>query len=90
MATYKTVQAQSVYDLAIQLYGDLSKIGNLIELFPNLDNGIPVGSEFSYEVQTDPIAKYFQDKRIKISTDTTIVEGDEEGVFDSTFDSTFS
>jgi 3D (Asp-Asp-Asp) domain-containing protein len=88
MATYKTVTSQSVYDLSIQLYGDLSKIGNLIKLFPNLDNVIPVGSEITVETQTDPIAKYFSDRRLMVATDTATELAGE--IFDSTFDSTFS
>jgi hypothetical protein len=71
MATYKyyTISGQSVFDLAIQLYGDVSKIGNLIELFPNLNNIIDIGQEITVEVQTDPIAKYFSDNRLKVATD---------------------
>jgi len=66
---YKTHSYQSVYDLAIQLYGDLSKIGILLELFPNLNEGIELGSSVMVEDQTDPIAVHFKDKRLIVSTD---------------------
>lgn len=62
--TYKTISLQSVYDLAVQLYGDISKIGILLELFPNLNDTIALGSEVEVEEQTDPIAVYFLDKRV--------------------------
>jgi|SRR6187549_1410704 len=66
---YKTHSYQSVYDLAVQLYGDLSKIGILLELFPNLNSSIDLNSSIMVEDQTDPIAKYFKDKRIIVATD---------------------
>jgi hypothetical protein len=66
---YLTRSYQNVYDLAIQLYGDLSKIGILMELFPNLDEAITLSSSVTVEEQTDPIAKYFKDKRLIVATD---------------------
>jgi len=67
--TYLTRDLQSVYDLAVQLYGDVSKIGILLELFPNLNEGIDLSSSIMVDPQTDPIAKFFSDKRIIVSTD---------------------
>lgn len=69
MATYRTRDKQNVYDLAIQLYGDLSKIGNLIKLFPNLDNEIALGSSITVEDQVDPMALYFSNNNIIVATD---------------------
>ncbi len=66
---YTTLYLQSAYDLAIQLYGDVSKIGNIINYFPNLDTLIAVGSEISVSEQDDPIAIYFKDKEIAVGTD---------------------
>lgn len=63
---------QSVYDLAIQIYGDLSKIGILMKLFPNLNSSVNLNSSIMVEDQTDPIAKYFKDKRIIVATDSFV------------------
>ncbi len=65
---YTTLYLQSAYDLAIQLYGDVSKIGNIINYFPNLDNEIPIGSLINVAKQDDPIAAYFADRRIAVAT----------------------
>ena len=73
MATYKTRDKQSVYDLAVQLYGDVSKIGKLLTQFTDLDNVLTLNSEIEVATQTDPIAIYFIDKSMIVSTDFTPV-----------------
>jgi hypothetical protein len=71
---YTTRERQSVYDLAIQLYGDLSKIGNILNYFPNLDDNITVGSEITLSEQEDPMAVYFKDRQIIVSTDLRMTD----------------
>ena len=71
--TYLTRDSQSVYDLAVQLYGDVSKIGILLKLFPNLDSAITLNSPISVGQQIDPIALYFSDNRVVTSTDVIMV-----------------
>lgn len=66
---YTTRSKQTVYDLAIQLYGSLSHIGNLLEYFPNLDTEIPVGSAISLTEVSDPVAVYFKDRNMIVATD---------------------
>jgi hypothetical protein len=73
---YTTRERQSVYDLAIQLYGDLSKIGNILNYFPNLDDNITVGSEITLSDQEDPMAVYFKDRQIIVSTDLDMMSED--------------
>jgi hypothetical protein len=68
-STYLTRDSQSVYDLAVQLYGDVSKIGILLKLFPNLDSAISLNSPIVVETQIDPIAIFFSDNRIIVATD---------------------
>lgn len=75
--TYLTRQYQTVYDLSIQLYGDVSKIGILLKLFPNLNNAIDFNSAISVDPQLDPIAKYFTDSGIIVATDL-VTEGAED------------
>lgn len=61
---------QNVYDLAIQVYGDLSKIGLLLEKFPNLNNSATLGTSYSFDTQIDPIAVYLKQNRVVVATDT--------------------
>lgn len=75
--TYLTRQYQTVYDLAVQLYGDVSKIGILLENFPNLNNAIDFNSTITISPQLDPIAKYFVDSGIIVATDL-VTEGTED------------
>lgn len=69
MATYKTRQKQSAFDLAVQLYGDVSEIGKVIGTFTNLNSNIPVGSSIDVTETKDPIAKYFTDNKLIVATD---------------------
>jgi hypothetical protein len=69
MATYKTRHKQSVFDLAIQLYGDVSEVGKIMTTFTDLDNNIPVGSSLEVEATKDPIALYFGTNKIIVATD---------------------
>lgn len=69
---YLTRDAQSIYDLAIQLYGDASKIGILLELFPNLDSSINLNSTISVPTQVDPIALFFSSNKLIVATDVTV------------------
>jgi hypothetical protein len=79
IASYKTVEKQTVYDLAIQLYGDLSRIGAILETFQALNNEIPVSSVVPLGEQIDPIALFFNDpqRQIKVATDTGAEDGPE-------------
>lgn len=69
---YLTCDAQSIYDLAIQLYGDVSKIGILLELFPNLDSSINLNSSISVPTQIDPIALFFSSNKLIVATNTEV------------------
>lgn len=59
---YLTRDAQSVYDLAVQLYGTVSNIGKLLEKFPNLDDEVPFNSPISIVDQSDPVVSFFKNK----------------------------
>jgi hypothetical protein len=60
---------QSVYDLAVQLYGDVSKVGIILKLFPILDTDVPLGSIITLTPQKDPIAIYFKDRGLIVCTE---------------------
>jgi hypothetical protein len=59
---YLTRDAQSVYDLSIQLYGTVSNIGKLLEKFPNLNNMVPFNSPVDIVDESDPVVLFFKTK----------------------------
>lgn len=86
---YSVRQSQSVYDLAVQLYGTISNIGKLLEIFPNLNIQVPFGSVINLEDQADPIVTFFKGKVVATFSDSEFVIP--SVTFDSsliTFDST--
>lgn len=59
---YITRDAQSIYDLSVQLYGTVSDIGKLLEKFPNLNNEVPLNSNIDIVAEQDPIISFFSEK----------------------------
>lgn len=49
---YFTAELQSVYDLAIQLYGDISGLINMVSIFSDLNNILTKGTQIS-PINTD-------------------------------------
>lgn len=85
---YRTHNLQSHFDLAVQLYGDISKIGEILIKISDINGNIPIGTIFTIPEQTDPQAIYFKNKVVA----TDFITNEEDDVtFDSTvytFDST--
>ncbi len=79
---YTARKLQSHFDLAVQLYGDVSQIGEILRNVSDINGEIPLGTVFSFPEQTDPIAKFFKDKVVQ--TDFVPVSGDAPPTFDST------
>jgi hypothetical protein len=69
--TYRAHKLQSHFDLAIQLYGDFSQIGEIIRNISDINGEIPLGTEFIIPEQKDPQAEYFNDKIV--ATDVNII-----------------
>ena len=63
-AVYVTSKNQSVYDLALQLYGDVAKIGNILTEISDIDVEVPFGTSFLVPEQQDPQALFFKNKII--------------------------
>lgn len=76
---YSSYDFQSIYDVSVQLFGDLSGIGYLSTVLLNLDSRVPLGTIFSTAKSNDPIVKYFKESRIIVQTE--IVESGELGNF---------
>lgn len=62
MRIYRAHKLQSIFDLAVQLYGDLSKIGNILTEIPDINGEIALGTVFELPEQIDPQAVFFLDK----------------------------
>lgn len=72
MATYTIKQGQTLFDVALQLYGDVTKVYELVRLNPTtipnvLTRGLP-GLTINYEVQTNEVARDFSTNGATIST----------------------
>lgn len=61
-ATYRAHSQQSAYDLALQIYGDISQIGEILKNIDDINGEIAMGTIFTFPVQTDPAAVFFLDK----------------------------
>lgn len=59
---YKTRYLQSHFDLAVQLYGDFSQIGQVLRNIDDINGNIPLGQVITLDEQTDPTAKYFANR----------------------------
>ena len=73
--TYTVKQGQNLLDIAIQMYGDVSKVFDLAK-----DNGLDIGTNLTAGTEliidetktTKPkIVKYFKDNQIILATDGT-------------------
>lgn len=72
--TYAAHSLQSHFDLAIQLYGDISKIGNILPGIADINGQIALGTEFEIPEQTDPQAVFFLNK--VLATDISLMIND--------------
>lgn len=83
---YTARKLQSHFDLAVQLYGDVSQIGEILKNVSDINGEIPLGTVFSYPEQTDPIAVFFRDKVVQtdfevdaplfFTADNTLIKAD--------------
>ncbi|MCD6017287.1 MAG: hypothetical protein K0S53_408 [Bacteroidetes bacterium] len=79
---------QSIYDMAIQMYGQIEAIFSIISdnsVIDNINNNNLVGLKMKYTPQTFAITEYFKTNSIKITTG--IAHG---RAFDNSFDLSFN
>lgn len=64
MATYKIREGQTLFDVALQLYGDATKVYELVRLNPTIIPNILAtnlsGQTITYEEQTNEVADRFK------------------------------
>ena len=89
LESYITGEGQSVYDVAIQLYGNLTDgLKNVLSHYLNLDAVPSVNIEIPRNRPDDPTGDLFRNKGILVATiGATVGEGD--GIFDDSFDDSF-
>lgn len=90
MATYVIKEGQSIFDLALQLYGDVSKAYELIGLNDSINNITSndlEGIEITYEEQKNEVTEFFKTNSLTISTRYPEFTTGES--FDDSFDDSF-
>ena len=72
ISTYKVKQGQTLFDLALQLYGDVTKVFEIIALnpviIPNILTRNLSGLTINYEPQNNDVATEFRKNGETIST----------------------
>ncbi len=73
MATYTIKEGQTIFDVALQLYGDVSSVYTIIKDNPTqlasiLERNLP-GKVIEYTIQDNVIANYFSTNSITIATE---------------------
>lgn len=67
---------QSVYDMSLQIFGNLTGLKNVLQVHENLDEKIPIATAFERQESKDPMVRYYLNNRIIVQT---FIEEDEEG-----------
>ena len=65
--TYSAIDYQSVFDVAVQLYGDISRIDEILPIIRNLGTKIDVGTPIVYTPNFDPVSLFFSKRKISTS-----------------------
>ena len=72
MLTYTIQEGQTLFDLALQLYGDVGRVYELIKLNPDTISNILernlVGKTINYEEQDNETANYYKTNKTIIAT----------------------
>jgi hypothetical protein len=65
---YRVGESQSIYDLACQIFGNVSQLGLIIPFVSDLNSEITPGTGISYSPPDDPMAVYFYNTAVIVST----------------------
>lgn len=89
MATYKILEGQSIFDVSIQLYGDISFVYKIIQDNPTITDihyEYLRGLDITFDINTNSNTNYFDTNQININTDYPKTNN---GQFDDSFDESF-
>lgn len=91
MLIYKTLDAQNIFDIALQLYGDVSKAVQIMQDNPNINSiteDFPGGTRVKYSSLRNSIRVYYQNNNITVATNDA---GETAGkAFDDSFNQDFN
>lgn len=69
MKVWSSHLGQSIFDLTIQFYGDLSGLGTVIRSVPGIDSAVPVGTSITVDEINEPNVKNYANKNIIPASD---------------------
>lgn len=66
MANYTIQNGQTIYDVALQNFGDLAYLKNVLELYTDLDVDPTPGSVITLTPEVNPVTNFYTDKEMKV------------------------
>jgi len=86
MLIYKVLQNQNIFDLSLQVYGDIESVVQLIKDNPEIDinKEIPFGFPLKYIDKVNDFKTFVNRKKIDVSTNDGATQTGK--AFDSSFD----
>ena len=71
MLIYKSIEGQNVFDLALQLYGNIQDSAKILVDNPslNIDQSVPRSTEIRYEDQQNEFKTFLTNKKINLATE---------------------
>jgi hypothetical protein len=72
--TYLAHSQQSHFDLSVQLYGDISQIGEILKNIDDINGEIALGTAFSLPEQVDPTAIFFKNRIVATDIPEVIID----------------
>jgi len=67
---YSTHDGQTIFDLAIQLFGDINKIGEVTKFITDLNARVSPFTKLTVNLPDNNITRFFADRALIIATDT--------------------
>ena len=90
MENYTTREGQTIFDLAIQLYGDVSQALTIVrnnDSIDSLNSNVPTGTVIQYEDPKNTITNQFRLRNTQVVTyNPALIPG---AAFDDSFDNSF-
>ncbi len=88
--TYKTIENQNTYDLAVQKFGTLNNLDKIMRQVPDLNEVVPYGTFLTLDNTANNLVRRFESLDLKFSTGIDSPLAPLLDIFDDTFDDTFN
>jgi len=86
---YTTITGQNTYDIAIEQYGTLNNMDQIMRQVPDLNQPVPFGTVLTINKTENNVALRFITNDIRVSTGDKSEIAQIYQTFDETFDETF-